>query len=133
MPDKQPNIVLIMSDGLGYEVIGANGGTSYATPRIDRMAQEGMRFGRLVQATSCWKWATSWHTGAGRPTSVERKRRMQRARIMLSFKVLHSSAWAGASRSWRCVRPSVCSGSSLTQSAIPAQTGATGWETGCLS
>ena len=67
MPDKQPNIVLIMSDGLGYEIIGANGGTSYATPRIDRMAQEGMRFGRLVQATSCWKWATSWHTGAGRP------------------------------------------------------------------
>ncbi len=48
MPDKQPNIVLIMSDDLGYEVIGANGGTSYATPRIDRMAQEGMRFGRLV-------------------------------------------------------------------------------------
>ena len=44
MPDKQPNIVLIMSDDLGYEVIGANGGTSYATPRIDRMAQEGMRF-----------------------------------------------------------------------------------------
>ena len=44
MSDKQPNIVLIMSDDLGYEVIGANGGTSYATPRIDRMAQEGMRF-----------------------------------------------------------------------------------------
>ena len=35
MSDKQPNIVLIMSDDLGYEVIGANGGTSYATPRPD--------------------------------------------------------------------------------------------------
>ncbi len=74
MSDKQPNIVLIMSDDLGYEVIGANGGTSYATPRIDRMAQEGMRFGRLVQATSCWKWATSWHTGAGRPAHFGREK-----------------------------------------------------------
>ncbi len=44
MADKQPNIILIMSDDLGYEVIGANGGTSYATPRLDRMAEEGMRF-----------------------------------------------------------------------------------------
>ena len=32
---KQPNIVLIMSDDLGYEVIGANGGSSYKTPSID--------------------------------------------------------------------------------------------------
>ncbi|MYC06468.1 MAG: sulfatase-like hydrolase/transferase [Chloroflexi bacterium] len=44
MTDKQPNIILIMSDDLGYEVIGANGGTSYATPRLDRMVEEGMRF-----------------------------------------------------------------------------------------
>ena len=44
MADNQPNIILIMSDDLGYEVIGANGGTSYATPRLDRMAEEGMRF-----------------------------------------------------------------------------------------
>ena len=44
MTDKQPNIILIMSDDLGYEVIGANGGTSYATSRLDRMAEEGMRF-----------------------------------------------------------------------------------------
>ena len=44
MPTKQPNIVLIMSDDLGYEVIGANGGTSYKTPRLDEMAEKGMRF-----------------------------------------------------------------------------------------
>ncbi len=44
MPKKGPNIVMIMSDDLGYEVIGANGGTSYATPRLDGMAENGMRF-----------------------------------------------------------------------------------------
>ncbi|GIT58467.1 MAG: hypothetical protein Ct9H300mP19_04150 [Dehalococcoidia bacterium] len=32
---RRPNIVLIMSDDLGYEAIGANGGTSYATPVLD--------------------------------------------------------------------------------------------------
>ena len=42
--NRQPNIVLIMSDDLGYEAIGANGGTSYATPVLDAMATAGIRF-----------------------------------------------------------------------------------------
>ena len=33
-----------MSDDLGYEAIGANGGTSYATPVLDAMATAGIRF-----------------------------------------------------------------------------------------
>jgi arylsulfatase A len=41
---RKPNIILIMADDLGYETIGANGGTSYQTPGIDRMAAGGMRF-----------------------------------------------------------------------------------------
>ena len=44
MPERRPNIILIMSDDLGYEVIGADGGTSYKTPVLDRMAANGMRF-----------------------------------------------------------------------------------------
>ena len=44
-PNKQrPNIVLIMADDLGYECVGANGGTSYKTPNLDRLASGGMRF-----------------------------------------------------------------------------------------
>ena len=38
MSKKQPNIILIMSDDLGYEVVGANGGTSYQTPNLDKLA-----------------------------------------------------------------------------------------------
>ena len=41
---KPPNIVLIMADDLGYECLGANGGTSYQTPNLDRLAAAGMRF-----------------------------------------------------------------------------------------
>ena len=44
MTDRRPNIVLIMSDDLGYEVIGSNGGTSYKTPVLDDMAATGARF-----------------------------------------------------------------------------------------
>jgi arylsulfatase A-like enzyme len=33
-----------MSDDLGYEAVGANGGTSYSTPVLDGMAETGARF-----------------------------------------------------------------------------------------
>jgi arylsulfatase A len=42
--DTRPNIVVIMADDFGYECLGVNGGTSYKTPAIDRMAAGGMRF-----------------------------------------------------------------------------------------
>jgi len=43
-PARKPNLILIMADDLGYECIGANGGTSYKTPVLDHMAATGMRF-----------------------------------------------------------------------------------------
>ena len=44
MSDKRPNIILIMSDDLGYEAIGVDGGSSYKTPVLDGMASNGIRF-----------------------------------------------------------------------------------------
>lgn len=41
---RKPNIVLIMADDLGYECITANGGQSYQTPNLDKLAAGGMRF-----------------------------------------------------------------------------------------
>ena len=63
MSEKRPNIVVIMSDDLGYEVIGANGGTSYATPRLDRMAREGMRFEEAHVMPLCTPTRLSLMTG----------------------------------------------------------------------
>lgn len=40
----RPNLILIMADDLGYECITANGGESYQTPHLDRLAAAGMRF-----------------------------------------------------------------------------------------
>jgi arylsulfatase A-like enzyme len=40
----RPNIVFILADDLGYGALGCYGQEKVATPRIDRMATEGMRF-----------------------------------------------------------------------------------------
>jgi arylsulfatase A-like enzyme len=41
---ERPNIVFILADDLGYTDVGCYGSGYYQTPRIDRMAAEGMRF-----------------------------------------------------------------------------------------
>ena len=41
---KKPNIILILSDDLGYETLGCYGGTSYKTPVLDNLATTGAMF-----------------------------------------------------------------------------------------
>lgn len=41
---SRPNIVLFMADDFGYECVTANGGQSYQTPHLDRLAAGGVRF-----------------------------------------------------------------------------------------
>jgi len=50
---RKPNIILIMADDLGYECIGANGGTSYKTPELDRLAATGIRFEHCYSQPLC--------------------------------------------------------------------------------
>lgn len=49
----RPNIVVFIADDLGYECVRANGGTSYQTPHLDRMAAEGMRFTHCYAQPLC--------------------------------------------------------------------------------
>lgn len=60
----RPNIVLIMADDLGYECIGANGGTSYATPVLDQLAADGVRFNHCYSQPICTPSRVKLMTGA---------------------------------------------------------------------
>ena len=42
--NSRPNIILIMADDFGYECVTANGGQSYQTPNLDKLAATGVRF-----------------------------------------------------------------------------------------
>ena len=50
---SRPNIVLIMADDMGYECVAANGGTTYKTPHLDRLAKNGMRFEHCYSQPIC--------------------------------------------------------------------------------
>ena len=50
---ERPNIILIMADDLGYETLGVNGSTSYETPRLDALAETGMRFTNAFSNPLC--------------------------------------------------------------------------------
>lgn len=65
---KQPNIVLILADDLGYGDLGCYGQQLIPTPNIDRIAKEGLRFtscyaGSTVCAPSRCCLMTGLHTG----------------------------------------------------------------------
>lgn len=66
--DKRPNIILIVTDDLGYGDLSCYGQDKFNTPQIDRMAAEGMRFtqhysGSTVCAPSRCCLMTGMHTG----------------------------------------------------------------------
>jgi arylsulfatase A-like enzyme len=66
----RPNIILIQADDLGYGDLSAYGQARFATPAIDRLATEGIRFtnyysGSTVCAPSRASLMTGMHTGHG--------------------------------------------------------------------
>lgn len=61
---QRPNVILIMADDLGYETIGANGGSSYRTPVLDRLAAGGVRFRQCYVQPLCTPTRVQMMTGA---------------------------------------------------------------------
>lgn len=61
--ERRPNIVLILADDLGYETLGANGGTSYHTPVLDHLAASGARFTRCYAQPLCTPTRVQLMTG----------------------------------------------------------------------
>ena len=62
---RRPNLVLVLADDAGLECFGSYGGESYATPRIDRMAAEGVQFDHCYSQPLCTPSRVKLLTGRG--------------------------------------------------------------------
>ena len=62
--ERQPNIIVILADDLGYGTLGVYGHPTFKTPNIDRMAAEGVRLTHFNAPTaSCAPTRASLMTG----------------------------------------------------------------------
>jgi arylsulfatase A-like enzyme len=62
-PEKErPNIVLILADDLGWSDIGSYGG-EIATPRLDELASNGLRYTQFYSTARCWPSRAALLTG----------------------------------------------------------------------
>ena len=59
---RQPNIVVIMADDLGYSDIGCYGG-EIDTPNLDSLAANGLRFSQFYNTAKCHSSRVSLLTG----------------------------------------------------------------------
>ncbi len=88
-----PNVVFILADDLGAECLSCYGSTSYATPHLDRLAAEGIRFTRAHSQPLCT------------PTRVELLTGLCNARNYEAFSVLpkgsHTFAHALGTQGYR--------------------------------
>ena len=79
---RLPNLIFILADDLGYGDLGCYGQKLIQTPRLDRMAREGMRFrqfyaGSTVCAPSRSVLMTGRHLGHTHVRGNARERRLQ--------------------------------------------------------
>jgi arylsulfatase A len=61
--ERKPNLILIMADDFGYECVTANGGQSYQTPHLDKLAAGGMRFEHCYVQPLCTPTRAQLMTG----------------------------------------------------------------------
>lgn len=60
----RPNIIFFLADDQRFDFLGCSGHPVVKTPNIDRLAQEGTRFGRAyVNTSTCWVSRATMFTG----------------------------------------------------------------------
>ena len=60
---ERPNILFILADDVGQEVLGCYGGESYPTPHLDELARTGMQFNHAYSMPNCFPSRISIMTG----------------------------------------------------------------------
>ena len=67
---RKPDVLLIMSDDMGYSDLGCFGG-EIRTPHLDALAKEGIRFTNFYSENMCWVSRASLLTGVYHRTSLK--------------------------------------------------------------
>jgi arylsulfatase A-like enzyme len=62
VPAWRPNILIILADDLGFSDVGCYGG-DIATPNLDGLAREGLRFTQFYNTARCWPSRAAVMTG----------------------------------------------------------------------
>ena len=60
---KRPNVVIIMSDDMGFSDLGCYGGIDQTTPNLDRLASRGVRFTQFYNTARCCPTRAALLTG----------------------------------------------------------------------
>lgn len=60
---RRPNVVVIMADDIGQECFGSYGSEQYSTPRLDRLAADGVRFTEAHSQPLCTPTRVKLMTG----------------------------------------------------------------------
>lgn len=59
---EKPNVMIILADDLGFSDLGCYGG-EIATPNLDRLAKNGLRFTQFYNTARCWPTRAALLTG----------------------------------------------------------------------
>lgn len=62
VPLAKPNILIVVADDMGFSDLGCYGG-EIATPNLDRLAQQGLRFTQFYNTSRCWSSRAALLTG----------------------------------------------------------------------
>ncbi|MBN2508301.1 MAG: arylsulfatase [Verrucomicrobia bacterium] len=61
-PPRPPNLLVILADDMGFSDLGCYG-SEIATPNLDRLAADGLRFTQFYNTARCWPTRCAFMTG----------------------------------------------------------------------
>ena len=100
-PASKPNVVLILADDFGYECVTANGGESYRTPNIDRLAAAGMRFERCHVQPLCTPTRVQLMTGLSNARNYIEFGAMERKAVTFAHLLKNAGYATGIAGKWQ--------------------------------
>src|SRR3712207_2361178 len=82
---ERPNIFVIVADDLGFSDLGCYGG-EIATPNLDALARNGLRFTQFYNSARCWPTRAAVLTRSEEHTSELQSRQYIVCRLLLEKK-----------------------------------------------